>query len=77
MKPKEPDAVLSTKQNMLVITINHIHLNTEDIKQITRKENARGENIKAVIISKQVLRVLILRDIGSTYSGTMVQHESH
>ena len=54
MKPKEPDAKSFRPAKYMMITGDKSYSpkNAEDIKQITRKENARGEYIKAVIISK-------------------------
>lgn len=54
MKPKEPEAKNFRPAKYMMITGDKSYSpqNAEDIKKITQKENARGENIKVVIISK-------------------------
>lgn len=54
MKPKELSAKTFRPAKYIMITGDKSYSpkNAEDIKQITRKENAQGENIKVVIISK-------------------------
>lgn len=54
MKPREPDAKVFRPAKYMMITGDKAYSpqNAEDMKMITQKENARGENIKVVIISK-------------------------